>query len=113
MLSKCFTEVLELVPYMAERYKHKYSTLEHLLMVLLSNESVVELLRANLIDAQLLQSQIDHHLSTDPSHVVSDTGEDPRPTMALQRVIQRAAVYGNAKGHDNITTLHLLTDMFL
>jgi len=96
----------------ARRKRHEFITVEHLLLMLLSNPAAVEVLRACAVDFDVLRQDvltfIDRHTPT-----VSGTKEvDSQPTLGFQRVVQRAILHVQSAGKKTVTGAHVLVALF-
>ncbi len=97
----------------AEDYKHEIITLEHLLLALLSNSEAVAALRASKADISLLSQELKHYIQY--KYKAEQTlfwDGSPQPSSAVQRVIQRAVVYGQSAGLAEINGGHMLSAFF-
>ena len=74
----------------AER-RHEYATLEHLLFALCDDADAIAVMRACNVDIEQLRTTVRDFLNDELTELVSPTGEDPKPTAGVQRVVQRAA----------------------
>lgn len=96
----------------AARRGHEYVTVEHLLYALLFNESAVRAIKSCNGSVEVTRSDIEKffetHFGTNPLR----PGEIPQPTLAFQRVIQRAAQQVRSAGKDRISGAHVLVAIF-
>jgi ATP-dependent Clp protease ATP-binding subunit ClpA len=112
MLSKQLESTLQLAAEIASSSKHKYTTIEHLLLALLDDVDVLQVLNTQRVDIIDMRKSLRYHITHDLEVLKGGSDSDPRPTTGFQRVIQRAVVYGGAIGINNITGVHLLAEMF-
>lgn len=97
----------------AARRGHEYVTIEHILLALLYNESAARCLRACGAVLQEILGQIEEHFQeTYGAQDKLPPGHIPQPTLAFQRVIQRAAQHVRAAGKDRIKGENLLVALF-
>ncbi len=93
----------------AQRRGHEYVTIEHVLYALLYNESAKKALQAagGSIEATRadLEAYFEEHLPKVPTNV-------PQPTVAFQRLIQRAAQHVRSSGKDKINGENVLVAIF-
>jgi ATP-dependent Lon protease len=76
----------------ADRRKHEYATLEHLLLALIDDNALASgLVRACKADLGVLREKLASHLDNELKKLVIDIGGAAKPTAAFQRVVQRAA----------------------
>ena len=75
------------------RRRHEYLTLEHLLLALLDNPSVMDLLRDLEVDRDALRQELESFLAESLETVPVGVDYTPHETPGIQRVLQRAAVH--------------------
>lgn len=88
MLDKDVQTLLSNTFVFAQSQQHAYVTLEHLLRLLTQQKNVQQALSACLVDIQKLNEQLDDLI--DHQELIDGEEEEPIPTIALQRVIERA-----------------------
>ncbi len=88
MLDKDVQTLLSNTFGFAQSQQHAYVTLEHLLRLLTQHKNVQQALAACLVDVQKLNDQLDDLI--DHQELIDGEEEEPIPTIALQRVIERA-----------------------
>lgn len=88
MLDKNVQTLLSNTFGFAQSQQHAYVTLEHLLRLLTQQKNVQQALAACLVDIQKLNEQLDDLI--DHQELIDGEEEEPIPTIALQRVIERA-----------------------
>lgn len=92
--------------------KNEYLTLEHILLALIQHSDVAEVIRICGGDpdiiAEKLQEYILKKISVLPDHV----HREPLQTLAIQRVLQRAAVHVQSAGKSEIDPGSILASMF-
>ncbi|MCL5796257.1 MAG: ATP-dependent Clp protease ATP-binding subunit [Gammaproteobacteria bacterium] len=88
MLDKDVQTLLSNTFGFAQSQQHAYVTLEHLLRLLTQQKNVQQALAACLVDIQKLNEQLDDLI--DHQELIDGEEEEPIPTIALQRVIERA-----------------------
>jgi len=74
----------------ANRRKHEYATLEHLLLALVDDADAAAVLRACDADLGALKTGLLGYLDNDLTGLVIENGGDAKPTAAFQRVAHRA-----------------------
>ena len=109
MLSKELQLTLSNAFSLASEYEHEYVTLEHLLLELLSLPSVVEVIET--CGVSVKRVEVDLELFLEGEHTVEKTGE-LLPTMAFQRVIERAIYLVQTNGYSEVTGLHALASLY-
>ncbi|MBF0626406.1 MAG: ATP-dependent Clp protease ATP-binding subunit ClpA [Magnetococcales bacterium] len=113
MISKHLEQSLNRALEVAHGRRHKYATLEHLLLALLDNPEVTPLLTACGCDRERLIRDMDEHLA---QHMETreTAGElsDVVPTLSFQRVIQRAFYQVQSSGRKVVTGGYVLVAMY-
>ena len=103
-LNFAFSKTMELT--------HEYVTLEHLLYALIQNSEVRKTLEALGGDLQILRRNLEAHFDTLPEVKYPKTDGKVPTTLAVQRVIQRAAFDVQAAGKNEILPTHVLVALF-
>ncbi len=88
MLDKDVQTLLSNTFGFAQSQQHAYVTLEHLLRLLTQQKNVQQALAACLVDIHKLNEQLDDLIVQ--HELIDAEDEEPIPTIALQRVIERA-----------------------
>nr|CRH05430.1 ATP-dependent specificity subunit of clpA-clpP serine protease [Candidatus Magnetococcus massalia] len=114
MISKHLESSLNKALQLAHDKRHQFATLEHLLLALLDNPEVVDILIPCGCDLQLLRLELERHLD---QHIPVVNDADPSvaditPTIAFQRVIQRAVQQVQSSGRALVTGAYVLAAMF-
>ena len=78
---------------LANERHHEYATLEHLLLALLDDTDASAVMRACSVDLDKLRRSLSTYLESELENLVTDGGEDSKPTAGFQRVIQRAVIH--------------------
>lgn len=113
MLSPNLEETLQLALTFAAERKQEFATLEHLLLASLDDADVAPLFRKHKVDVQGLEKDLVHFIDNDLKYLVQNgTVREPKPTVAFQRVLQRAAIQVQSSGRDLVTSAHLVLAMF-
>ncbi|MEE2769508.1 MAG: AAA family ATPase [Pseudomonadota bacterium] len=92
----------------AAQKKHKFVTLEHLLLALLDNPDANQLLLNLDVNIQNLKSGILIYIQEKLSEKVKTKKLKPIPTLSYQRVIQRAIVQAQASGKIEVNGIDVL-----
>jgi len=112
MISPELEVSLNLAVSEAARRGHEFVTVEHILYALLYNDAAAKALRAcgGGVEAtrQFIEDYFKEHYPTE----VLRSGQMPQPTLAFQRVIQRAAQHVRAAGKEKIKGDNLLVSIF-
>ncbi|MDX1795422.1 MAG: ATP-dependent Clp protease ATP-binding subunit ClpA [Hydrogenovibrio sp.] len=109
MLSKELQLTLSNAFSLASEYEHEYVTLEHLLLELMGLPSVREVVEACGASVQKIEAELEAYLETESTQVKP---EELLPTMAFQRVIERAIYLVQSNGYNEVTGLHALASIF-
>ena len=96
----------------ANRRKHQYATLEHLLLALVDDADASSAMRACAADLGALQASLVRYLDNELKDLVTEIGGDAKPTAAFQRVAQRAAINAQELGCSEITGANTLLGIF-
>ncbi len=97
--------------FAAER-KQEYATLEHLLLSLTEDKDAIAVLRACGVDLEELRDDLKDYLDNELSNLVSDAGQEAKPTAGFQRVIQRAVIHVQSSGREEVTGANVLVAIF-
>ena len=109
MLSKELQLTLSNAFSLANEYEHEYVTLEHLLLELLGLPSVREAIEACGVKLTTIESELEKYLDGEAAGIKT---EELLPTMAFQRVIERAIYLVQSNGYTEVTGLHVLASIF-
>ena len=96
----------------ANERRHEYATLEHLLLALIEDDDAAAVMRACNVDLDQLKRIVTDYVDKDLNNLVSDSGEDSKPTTGFQRVIQRAVIHVQSSGRDEVTGANVLVAIF-
>ncbi|MCP3957486.1 MAG: ATP-dependent Clp protease ATP-binding subunit ClpA [bacterium] len=93
----------------ADRLRHEYAGLEHLLYALALDEGTATVLRHCGADVELLRKRLEAYLAEELESIDSETWMEPRPSQAFQRVVERAFahVQGSSKPEEGAQELEL------
>ena len=80
----------------ADRLRHEYAGLEHLLYALSLDEATAAVLRHSGADVERLRKRLETYLAEELESIDSETWLEPRPSRAFQRVVERA--YAHLQG---------------
>ncbi len=112
MLSPNLEETLQIALSIAAEKKHEFATLEHLLLAMTDDEDAAPMLQACRVDVGALEKELETFIEKELTALVQKKPRDPRPSLALQRVLQRAAMQVQSSGRDVVTAAHLIIAMF-
>jgi Glyoxalase superfamily protein/Clp amino terminal domain, pathogenicity island component len=105
------TPTMRALAYARQR-KHRYATLEHLLLVLIDDLDASAVIKACKVDLGVLREKLTNYIDIDLITLAIDDGGEPKPTAGFQRVLQRAAHYAEGRGLPNRTGAELLVAIF-
>ena len=92
----------------ASRRGHEFVTVEHILYALLLNDAAAKALRACGASIEVTRQYIEDYFVENYTSELLSAGQMPQPTLAFQRVIQRAAQHVRSAGKDQIGGDNLL-----
>jgi ATP-dependent Lon protease len=95
----------------ADRRRHQYATLEHLLLALTEDANASAVMRACDADLGKLRQSLVQYLDNELKHTVIETGS-AEPTAAFKRVGQRAAFLAQEVGYPEVTGVNALVALF-
>ncbi len=96
---------------LAERRRHQFATLEHLLLALTEDGDAAPVLEACKADLVALRQKLTDYLDKELAHIVIETGT-AAPTAAFQRVDRRAALHAQEVGNPGVTGADALVALF-
>lgn len=111
MLDKDSEEALNRAFAFAREQKDEYLTVEHLLYALLDNPAAREALNACGADFEKMRADIAVFLKKS-AQKFKEGVKDTQPTMALQRVLQRAVFQVQSVGKTTVSGAHLVIAIF-
>src|ERR1700712_4097390 len=97
---------------LANERHHEYATLEHLLLALIDDQDAAAVMRACNVDTDKLKRNVSSYLESELENLVTDGGEDSKPTAGFQRVIQRAVIHVQSSGREEVTGANVLVAIF-
>ena len=97
---------------LANERHHEYATLEHLLLALLDDSDAAAVMRACNVDLDKLRRALTAYLEAELENLVTDGGEDSKPTAGFQRVIQRAVIHVQSSGREEVSGANVLVAIF-
>ncbi|MCA9521886.1 MAG: ATP-dependent Clp protease ATP-binding subunit ClpA [Myxococcales bacterium] len=96
----------------AMRRGHEFAGLEHLLFALIHDKETAEVIHHAGGDVRALKERIHKFLTKEIESVPEDKREHPEPSLAFQRVIQRAAAHVQWSGKDEVFGYNVLVAMY-
>jgi len=112
MLSKELEDSLNNAFKDARSLNHEFMTVEHLLLALMTNDGVIEVLKACGSDLDLLKSDLTSFLDETTPLLPPDDERDTQPTLGFQRVLQRAVFHVQSSGKQEVNGLNVLVAIF-
>src|SRR3990167_5307048 len=94
----------------ANRRRHEYVTLEHLLYTLLSDADAVLALKACRVDLHELKEALEAFFDKDLTRKSGDGKAEP--TVGLNRTIQRAVIHAQGSSRQEVTGADILVHIF-
>ncbi|MHB2168083.1 ATP-dependent Clp protease ATP-binding subunit ClpA [Alsobacter sp. R-9] len=91
---------------------HEYATLEHLLLALIDDQDAAAVMRACNVDLEALRRNLTEYVDSELSNLITDGGDDSKPTAGFQRVIQRAVIHVQSSGREEVTGANVLVAIF-
>jgi ATP-dependent Clp protease ATP-binding subunit ClpA len=92
--------------------QHEYATLEHLLLALIDDVDASALMNACQVDRDALKADVVHSIDNDLKTLATGDHRVSRPTVGIQRVVQRAVHHVGSLGRGTATGEDLLVAMF-
>ena len=96
----------------ANRRRHEFATLEHLLLALTEDQDAAAVLSACNVDLAMLREDLGAYLDEELTGLIVDRVEDVKPTAGFQRVIQRALIHVQSSGREEVTGANVLIAIF-
>ena len=82
------------------------------LLALTEDNDAIAVLKACVVDVDMLRQDLGSYLDDDLSGLIVDDYEDPKPTAGFQRVIQRALIHVQSSGREEVTGANVLVAVF-
>lgn len=95
----------------ADRRRHQYATLEHLLLALIDDADASAVMRTCGVDLGKLKQSVLEYLDNELKHILTEAGSAV-PTPAFERVDQRAALHAQEIGNPAVTGINALVALF-
>ncbi len=94
---------------LAQKHKHEFVTLEHLLFALLSDPDALNAIKACNVDTKDLQTQIEQLFESLPK--LKEAGR-PEPTLAFNRTLQRSILHAQGSSRSQVNGCDILIHMY-
>lgn len=96
----------------AQKLKHEYVTLEHLLYAMLCEDNFVNMLTAYGSDVDFVKTNLEHHLKNNSDDIKTDQAEfKPKKTQTVERVLNRAFTQVLFAGRSHIQVEDVLVSL--
>ena len=112
MLSRNLEQTLHRALAEANARHHEYATLEHLLLAMTEDQDSVAVLRACGVDLVKLRKELSDYIDSELTDLISEAGDEAKPTAGFQRVLQRAAIHVQSSGREQVTGANMLVALF-
>jgi len=112
VIAKELQEALRRAFLAAEQQRHEFVTLEHVLLGLLDDPTVIDVLRGCGADLKRLRSAITEFLGSSMEKLPKDVDVQVQQTLGVRRVLQRAAIHVVSSDQEVIRGSAVLVQMF-
>ncbi len=112
VIAKELQEALRRAVAEAERQRHEFVTLEHLLLGLLDDPTVIDLLRSCGADLKRLRTNLTEFLDSNMEKLPAEVEVQVQQTLGVRRVLQRAAIHVVSSDQDVIRGAAVIVQMF-
>jgi len=112
MISAELEKTINMAYTEAKRRKHEFFTLEHMLYAMLHMEQTREIIAHCGGQLDELQAQLIDYLDNEMETLPPDFEQAPQQTLAIQRVLQRAALHVQSSGKPEMEPSNVLVSMF-
>jgi len=112
MISRDLERAINYAYAEARRRKHEYFTLDHLFFALLHTPKTSNIVTQCGGQVEELKTQLDEFLEQHVEKLPDTTDTEPQQTLAIQRVLQRAALHVQSSGKSEMDGGNVLVSMF-
>jgi len=112
VIAKELQEALRRAFMAAEQQRHEFVTLEHVLLGLLDDPTVIDVLRGCGADMKRLRTALTEFLGTSMEKLPKDVDVQVQQTLGVRRVLQRAAIHVVSSDQEVIRGSAVLVQMF-
>jgi ATP-dependent Clp protease ATP-binding subunit ClpA len=112
MLSKELEQTLSQAFSHARKLAHEFLTVEHLLLALLENGQALAVLKVCDVNITTLRQELSDFLAENLPALVEESERETQPTLAFQRVLQRAVMHVQSSGGTEVTGANVLVSIF-
>jgi len=98
----------------AEKRRHEYVTIEHVLLALVKDESIGTVLHDFKVNVGMLIKDVEDYLDTKCNDIVAKGKEPmtPRKTASLERLMNRAFTQALFQGRQDVSSIDILISIF-
>ena len=111
MFSKELEQSISSLFDQAQKTDIEYITIEHLLLMILSDFDVKDFLKSNGINVNSFKSSVEDYIQ-DTTPRKSDPNKSTQPTLGFQRVLQRAVFHVQSSGKGVVKPINILVAIF-
>ena len=112
MLSKELEQTLSQAFSYARKRSHEFLTVEHMLLALLENGQALAVLTACKVNIANLRQDLTDFLADNVPTLSEEASRETQPTLAFQRVLQRAVMHVQSSGGKEVTGANILVSIF-
>jgi ATP-dependent Clp protease ATP-binding subunit ClpA len=112
VIAKELQEALRRAFMAAEQQRHEFVTLEHVLLGLLDDPTVIDVLRGCGADIKRLRTDLTEFLGNSMEKLPKDVDVQVQQTLGVRRVLQRAAIHVVSSDQEVIRGSAVLVQMF-
>jgi ATP-dependent Clp protease ATP-binding subunit ClpA len=112
VIAKELQEALRRAFMAAEQQRHEFVTLEHVLLGLLDDPTVIDVLRGCGADLKRLRGAVTEFLGSSMEKLPKDVDVQVQQTLGVRRVLQRAAIHVVSSDQEVIRGSAVLVQMF-
>ena len=112
MLSTELENCLNGAFHQASVARHQHLTVEHLLLAILDTPKVIETLHACGADLTRLKQELQEHIDQSAPRPEQGEAREVQPTLAFQRVLQRAVFHVQSSGKTEVGVGNVLVAIF-
>jgi ATP-dependent Clp protease ATP-binding subunit ClpA len=112
MLSKELEQTLSQAFSYARKRSHEFLTVEHMLLALLENGQALAVLKACNVNIANLRQDLTYFLADNVPTLTEEAARETQPTLAFQRVLQRAVMHVQSSGGKEVTGANILVSIF-
>ena len=112
MLSKELEQTLSQAFSYARKRSHEFLTVEHLMLALLENGQALAVLQSCDVNIVTLRQELSDFLADNLATLSENNERETQPTLAFQRILQRAVMHVQSSGGNEVTGANVLVSIF-